>query len=74
MPHRIFVRSMNMTVGDLTQLVIAISGLVTAVAALAKVFHNTSRIASLEQGTGNVSDASGTATASEPEPSASGKG
>jgi len=48
MPIRVFLRAMWTDPQTLTALIVAITGLLAAITALARVFHNTSRISGLE--------------------------
>jgi len=48
MPLRYFLRAMWTDPQTVTALIVAVAGLISAVTALARVFHNTSRIAGLE--------------------------
>ena len=49
MPLRVFLKAMWTDPQTITALIVAITGLIAAVTALARVFHNTGRIASIEQ-------------------------
>ena len=58
MPLRVFLRAMWTDPQTVTALIVAITGLLAAITALARVFHNTGRIATLEEAKGSKGEQS----------------
>ena len=74
MPHRVIGRIVWATPGEVTNMVLALTGLIAALTALWKAMHTSNRLTSLENGTGVYSGVAEPASAHDPEPRAPGKG